>query len=509
MQHSDDVTTAAVANDSYDLVVIGGGINGVGIANDAAGRGLRVLLCEQADLAAHTSSASSKLIHGGLRYLEQYAFRLVRESLNEREILLAKAPHIIWPLRFVLPHERHLRPHWMLRAGLFLYDHLGRRDRLPGSRAVKLAADNPLRADLTRAFEYSDCWVDDARLVMLNAVQAAEAGALILPRTRCIAARRETTHWLVSLQAEDGVREVQARALVNAAGPWAARVIEDALDLPIPFGLRLVQGSHIVLPRLYCGEQAYILQNADQRIVFVLPYEDDFTLVGTTDRDYQGDPAQVRPTREEEDYLLGVVGHYFRQTVDRQQIRHRYAGVRPLLDDAGDNPSAVTRDYTLSLQGEIDQPALLSVFGGKLTTYRRLAESALARLQPWFPYMGPAWTAHTPLPGGDFTEPQVVLDAMTAEFPWLTSAQRQRYVRSYGRLCWRFLAGARCAEDLGEGFGAGLTAAELRYLCRHEWAVTAEDVLWRRSKLGLHLNAVEQARVADWLAQHARVTPAS
>ncbi|TVP90602.1 MAG: glycerol-3-phosphate dehydrogenase [Pseudomonadaceae bacterium] len=503
MQQSEQLTTAAAAAvDVYDLVVIGGGINGVGIANDAAGRGLSVLLCEQGDLAAHTSSASSKLIHGGLRYLEQYAFRLVRESLGEREILLAKAPHIIWPLRFILPHERHLRPHWMLRAGLFLYDHLGLRDRLPGSRAVKLGADNPLRADLTRAFEYSDCWVDDARLVALNALQAAEAGAAILPRTRCLAARRDGRHWLVSLQSGSEVREVRARALVNAAGPWAARVIEDALGLPSPYGLRLVQGSHIVLPRLYSGEQAYILQNADQRIVFVLPYEDDFTLVGTTDRDYQGDPAQVKPTRDEEDYLLAVVGHYFRQTVDRQQIRHRYAGVRPLLDAAGSDPSAVTRDYTLSLQGEADQPPLLSVFGGKLTTYRRLAESALARLQPWFHQMGPPWTADKPLPGGDFTSPQALLDELAAAFPWLTPAQRQRYVRSYGRLCWRFLAGARSAADLGEDFGGGLSAAELNYLCRDEWARSAEDVLWRRSKLGLHLNAVEQTRVSEWLAQN-------
>ncbi len=503
MQQSEQLTTAAAeAKDTYDLVVIGGGINGVGITNDAAGRGLSVLLCEQGDLAAHTSSASSKLIHGGLRYLEQYAFRLVRESLGEREILLAKAPHIIWPLRFVLPHERHLRPHWMLRAGLFLYDHLGMRDRLPGSRAVKLAADNPLRSDLTRAFEYSDCWVDDARLVILNALQAAEAGADILPRTRCLAARRDGAHWVVTLQADNGVREVRARALVNAAGPWAAKVIEDALGLPSPYGLRLVQGSHIVLPRLYSGEQAYILQNADQRIVFVLPYEDDFTLVGTTDRDYRGDPAQVKPTRDEEDYLLAVVGHYFRQTVDRQHIRHRYAGVRPLMDDAGNNPSAVTRDYTLSLQGEGDQPPLLSVFGGKLTTYRRLAESALARLQPWFNQMGPRWTAEKPLPGGDFASPQALQGELATAFPWLTPAQQRRYVRSYGRLCWRFLAGARSAADLGEDFGGGLSAAELNYLCRDEWARSVEDVLWRRSKLGLHLNAVEQARVADWLAEN-------
>ncbi|SDU11395.1 homodimeric glycerol 3-phosphate dehydrogenase (quinone) [Halopseudomonas salegens] len=489
--------------DTCDLLVIGGGINGVGIANDAAGRGLSVLLCEQDDLAAHTSSASSKLIHGGLRYLEHFAFRLVREALGEREILLAKAPHIIWPLRFVLPHERHLRPWWMLRAGLFIYDHLGQRVRLPGSRAVKLAEDNPLRPDLLRAFEYSDCWVDDARLVVLNAMQAHAVGASILPRTRCIAARREGAWWQVTLQTASGLREVRARGLVNAAGPWAAKVIEDALDLPSPHALRLVQGSHIVLPRLYAGDQAYILQNVDQRIVFVLPYEDDFTLVGTTDRDYRGDPAEVKPTRDEEDYLLAVIGHYFRQTVDRQQIQHSYAGVRPLLDDDDSNPAAVTRDYTLSVQGQPDQPPLLSVFGGKLTTYRRLAESALAHLQPWFGQMGPAWTAKQPLPGGDFASPLALEQELEEAFPWLTQAQRRRFVRSYGRLCWRFLAEARSAADLGEMFGAGLTAAELGYLCRDEWAQSVDDVLWRRSKLGLHLNAVEQARVAEWMQENA------
>ncbi|UAW97310.1 glycerol-3-phosphate dehydrogenase [Halopseudomonas nanhaiensis] len=493
--------------DAYDVLVIGGGINGVGIANDAAGRGLRVLLCEQHDLAAHTSSASSKLIHGGLRYLEHYEFRLVREALGEREVLLHKAPHIIWPLRFVLPHRDHLRPRWMLRAGLFLYDHLNRRTTLAASRALDLNGQGPLQASIRHAFEYSDCWVDDARLVVLNAMQARSLGADIRLRTRCVKARREGEGWQVDLQdAAGAVHTVRARALVNASGPWAARVIERVADNRSPHGVRLVQGSHIVVPRMYPGDQAYILQNSDQRIVFVLPYEERFTLIGTTDREYQGDPSTVHPSEEEESYLIGVVNEHFKRQLRREDICHRYAGVRPLVDDEDANPSAVTRDYTLTVQDAEGQAPLLSVFGGKLTTYRRLAESALERLAPWFKDMGPAWTASHALPGGNFESAAAYLAQLQRQYPWMEQDVLARYVRSYGTLCQSFLRGCNAAEDLGEAFGAGLTEREVKYLREREWAVTSDDVLWRRSKLGLHLTESQKARLATYLGESQTVS---
>lgn len=331
----------------YDLAVVGGGINGVGIAADAAGRGLSVFLCEKDDLASHTSSASSKLIHGGLRYLEHHEFRLVREALAEREVLLAKAPHIVKPMRFVLPHRPHLRPAWMIRAGLFLYDHLGKRKRLPASRGVRFGAGSPLKAEISRGFEYSDCWVDDARLVVLNAMAAREKGAHIHTRTRCVSARRSKGLWHIHLERSDGsLLSIRARALVNAAGPWVARFIREDLKQQSPYGIRLIQGSHIVVPRLYDGEQAYILQNEDRRIVFAIPYLERFTLIGTTDREYQGDPAQVTITAEETDYLLKVVNDHFKQQLSRDDVLHSFAGVRPLCDDESDEPSAITRDYT-------------------------------------------------------------------------------------------------------------------------------------------------------------------
>jgi glycerol-3-phosphate dehydrogenase len=482
----------------FDILVIGGGINGVGIAVDAAGRGLSVCLSEQHDLAAHTSSASSKLVHGGLRYLEQYEFRLVREALSEREVLLGKAPHIIWPMRFVLPHRKHLRPRWMLRAGLFLYDSLGSRTRLPASRALRLNGQGPLRADITHAFEYADCWVDDARLVVLNAVQARALGADIRPHTRCVKATRQGDLWQVQLESATGPAEVWARALVNAAGPWAARVVERVVSERSPHGVRLVQGSHIVVPRLHLGDEAYILQNEDQRIVFVLPYEQHYSLVGTTDLDYQGDPARCAPTPEEESYLLGVLNGHFKRQTTAADIRHRFAGVRPLVDDLDDNPSAVTRDYTLTVDAPAGQAPLLSVFGGKLTTYRRLAEAAMTRLASWLP-MGPAWTADQPLPGGNFQSHKELLEQLGRDYPWLRTEQAERYVRTYGTLCQMFLRGSLGPEDLGEEFGAGLTEREIKYLREHEWAASLEDILWRRTKLGLHLSQTEQARLAEYL----------
>ena len=485
----------------YDLAVIGGGINGAGIAADAAGRGLQVYLCEQHDLANHTSSASSKLIHGGLRYLEHREFRLVREALAEREVLLAKAPHIIKPLRFILPHRPHLRPAWMIRFGLFCYDHLGRRRTLPGSRGLRLGADSPLRPDMTRGFEYSDCWVDDARLVILNAMAAREHGATVETRTRCRSAQAHDGVWQLDMERADGSRSlVRARALVNASGPWVADFLRDGLQRQPRHGVRLVQGSHIVVPRLYPGEQAYILQNEDRRIVFVIPWLERFSLIGTTDREYHGDPAQVRISEEETEYLLAVVNQHFRQPVERDDILHSFSGVRPLLDDESGDPSAVTRDYFLELHNGAGQPPLLSVFGGKLTTYRRLAESALDLLKPWLKDMGPRWTADAPLPGGEeMDDPQRLAAQLVEQAPWLPADLARRWAVSYGSRSWRLLASATGLGDLGEHFGADLYAREVDYLRREEWAQSAEDILWRRGKLGLFLEAEQRAGLEAYL----------
>jgi len=485
----------------YDVAVIGGGINGAGIAADAAGRGLSVFLCEQDDLARHTSSASSKLIHGGLRYLEHHEFRLVREALAEREVLLAKAPHIVKPLRFVLPHRPHLRPAWMIHAGLFLYDHLGKRKKLPGSRGLRFGARSPLKAEIRRGFEYSDCWVDDARLVVLNAMAAREHGAQVQTRTRCIAASRHQDHWHLQLERADGSSfSIRARALVNAAGPWVARFIETGLQQKAPYGIRLIQGSHLIVPRLYEGEHAYILQNEDRRIVFAIPYLERFTLIGTTDREYQGDPAQVRISEEETDYLLAVVNRHFKHQLTRDSILHSYSGVRPLCNDESDDPSAVTRDYTLALSGAPGEPPLLSVFGGKLTTYRKLAEAALEQLAPFFPQMGPRWTAAAPLPGGEeMGDGHELAARLHQRHAWLSPELAQRWATTYGSRAWRLLEGVNGTADLGEHFGGTLYAREVDYLREQEWACEAGDILWRRSKLGLFLNEKEQARLRAYL----------
>ncbi|HLT04574.1 MAG TPA: glycerol-3-phosphate dehydrogenase [Pseudomonas sp.] len=488
----------------HDLAVIGGGINGAGIAADAAGRGLKVYLCEQHDLANHTSSASSKLIHGGLRYLEHREFRLVREALAEREVLLAKAPHIIKPLRFILPHRPHLRPGWMIRVGLFCYDHLGRRRTLPGSRALRLGADGPLQADMTRGFEYSDCWVDDARLVVLNAMAARERGARVETRTRCLSAEARDGIWTLELEhAGGGRRQVRARALVNACGPWVAEFLRQGLRRQPRHAVRLVQGSHIVVPRLYPGEQAYILQNEDRRIVFVIPWLEHFSLIGTTDRDYQGDPARARIGDEEIQYLLGVVNRHFRRPIEARDILHSFSGVRPLLEDESGDPSAVTRDYFLELHGGAGDAPLLSVFGGKLTTYRRLAEAALDLLKPWLPGMGPRWTARAALPGGEeMNDPQSLANELVTAAPWLPVELARRWAGSYGSRSWRLLDNTLALEDLGEHIGAGLYAREVDYLRDEEWARSAEDILWRRSKLGLFMTRAEQARLAALLEAH-------
>jgi len=500
---SQSVSSQPPLADCYDLAVIGGGINGVGIAADAAGRGLKVFLCEKDDLAQHTSSASSKLIHGGLRYLEHYEFRLVREALAEREVLLAKAPHIVKPMRFVLPHRPHLRPAWMIRAGLFLYDHLGKRKRLGASRSLRFGPGYPLKPAITRGFEYADCAVDDARLVVLNAMAARENGADILTRTRCLRAERVDGLWQVDLQHADGsLQSIRARALVNAAGPWVASFIKDDLKLDAPYGIRLIQGSHLIVPRLYEGDHAYILQNEDQRIVFCIPYLDRFTLIGTTDREYSGDPAKVAITEQETDYLLKVVNAHFNHQLSRGDILHTYSGVRPLCNDESDNPSAVTRDYTLALSAAQGEAPLLSVFGGKLTTYRKLAESAMAELKPFFSQMGQSWTAHAALPGGEgMSTPQALVEELLARHQWLAPDIAKRWAVTYGSRTWQLLEGVTGPDDLGQAIGGGLFTREVDYLRETEWAVSTQDVLWRRTKLGLFTSASEQRALADYLAQ--------
>jgi glycerol-3-phosphate dehydrogenase len=497
------------SKEPVDLLVVGGGVNGTGIARDAAGRGLGVILCEQDDLARHTSSASSKLIHGGLRYLEHYEFRLVREALIEREVLLRAAPHIIWPLRFILPHDRGQRPAWLIRLGLFLYDHLGGRKLLPASEAIDLNTDPvgaPLKPQFEQGFAYADCFVDDARLVVLNALDARERGAEILTRTRCTAARRANGLWYAALEPRGGgpPRQVRARALVNATGPWVSRFLADRLQLSGPSNLRLVKGGHIIVPRLYDHPCPYILQHTDRRIVFVIPYERTFSLIGTTDVDYQGEPSQVDIGDDEIDYLCHVVSRYFREPLRPDQVEWTYAGVRPLYDDANRDVSAITRDYVFDLDEPEDDAPLLSVFGGKITTSRKLAEHALDQLRPAMRFEGGAWTAGAPLPGGDLPDADFAafLRALQTERPWLPADLARRYARAYGTRVGAVLDGARGLDDLGEPLGDGLYEAEVDYLVREEWAQTVEDILFRRSKLGLHVSDATAARLRAWLGRN-------
>lgn len=487
----------------YDLAIIGGGINGAGIARDAAGRGLRVLLCEQNDLGGATSSASTKLIHGGLRYLEYYEFRLVREALIEREVLLRAAPHIIWPLRFVLPHHTGLRPAPLLRLGLFLYDHLGGRKILPPTRGVDLRHDvtgQGLKPEFRRGFEYSDCWVEDARLVALNALDAKERGADILVRTECVSAARDGGVWRVELRdrATGAQRQVSAAALVNAAGPWVGQVAGAVFNQNAPAPVRMVQGSHIVVRRLFSHDRAYIFQNADKRIVFAIPYESEYTLIGTTDRDYKGDPGQVAISDEERGYLCRAVSEYLATPVQTSNIVWAYSGVRPLYDDKASAAQAATRDYVLKVDDEAGAAPRLDIYGGKITTYRKLAEAALDKVRPYLPQMRGPWTATPPLPGGDM--PVDGFDTAVAElarrYPFLPHGAAHRLVRAYGTRAERVLGNARSVTDLGQDFGRFLTEAEIDYLRREEFAREADDVLWRRSKLGLHLTAEQRAAVA-------------
>ncbi len=493
----------------YDIAVIGGGVNGCGIARDAAGRGLKVLLVEQSDLASGTSSASTKLVHGGLRYLEQYDFRLVRESLLEREVLWGMAPHIIKPMRFVLPHHKGLRPAWLIRLGLFLYDHIGGRRRLPACRSIDLrtdAAGKALKDHYVKGFEYSDCWVDDARLVVLNAMDAAARGVDIRVRTELTGANCADGRWHLDLTDHQGGKEghAEARVLVNAAGPWVAEVLNTRLKLNRQARIRLVRGSHIVVPRLFDHQRAYIFQNADQRIVFAIPYEHDFTLIGTTDVDVGDDPRAAHISAAEIDYLCRAVNEYFAAPVSPDDVVWSYAGIRPLYDDGSSAAQQATRDYVLELTTPDGGAALINVFGGKITTYRRLAAEVMQRLSPLLPTMGAAWTRGAALPGGDFAidalESQIA--ALKTACPVLAPDHAHRLVRAYGTRAASIVADVKTEAELGAHFGADLYEREVEYLVRHEWAMTAEDILWRRTKLGLRVDPEDVKRLNRWLDRH-------
>ncbi|RXF68232.1 glycerol-3-phosphate dehydrogenase [Hansschlegelia zhihuaiae] len=486
----------------YDLAVIGGGVNGCGIARDAAGRGLSVHLCDKGDLGGGASSASTKLVHGGLRYLERFELRMVREALAERETLMRIAPHIVRPMRFVLPRVAGSRPWPILKLGLFVYDHLGGRRTLRRSSAIRLAADEagaPLRSAEGRAFEYSDCWVDDARLVVLNALDAAERGATIAPRTACVAARRSGGAWTVTLEGPQGRSEIRARGLVNAAGPWVTEVAHGAIGANGIKQTRLVRGSHIVTARLFEHDRAYLLQQSDGRVVFAIPFEDDFTLIGTTDVDHAGAADDAFATEAEIDYLCAAASEAFKWEVGQEDVLWSFAGVRALHDDGSGAAQAASRDYALDLEAGDGRAPMLTVYGGKITTYRRLAEAALEKLAQVMAIPKGRWTGRSALPGGGFHGDVPLADRLTAAFPFLTDAIAARFARSYGSRAWDMLEGARDASSLGRFFGADLTEREVRYLIAKEWAFTAEDVLWRRTKLGLRFDDAERAALADYM----------
>jgi glycerol-3-phosphate dehydrogenase len=485
---SSDPSQAATASTSptVDLLVVGGGINGAGIALDALGRGLNVRLVEQQDFASATSSNSSKLIHGGLRYLEYYEFRLVKEALAEREVLLHKAPHLVKPMRFILPHRPHLRPAWMIRCGLFLYDTLGGRSTLARSKGLRFHRTNPLNSRLKKGFEYTDCWVDDSRLVVTNLLDARERGGMVENYVRCENAKPTADGWIVTLlHTQTGkIETVKAKCLVNAAGPWAQSFIEGKLQTRSPRKIRLIKGSHLIVPRTHTSPHSYILQNEDGRIVFVIPYLNDYTIIGTTDKEHKGTPETVAIDDEEVEYLLSVYNDHFRKQLTREDIVADYSGVRPLCDDESDDPSAITRDYTLSLERVDGQSPLLSIFGGKLTTYRKLSEAAMRQLIPVFPTLGEAWTRHSVLPGGD-APTHAVAREMAQRAAFIPAQTRARWLESYGTRYRLIVGDATNWAEMGEDLGGGLTTNEVDYLCESEWAVTAEDILKRRTKLYL------------------------
>lgn len=504
-------TNRPETQEPYDVFVIGGGINGVGIARDAVGRGYTVSLAEMNDLASGTSSWSTKLIHGGLRYLEHYEFRLVREALMERETLWSMAPHIIWPLRFVLPHHKDTRPAWLIRLGLFLYDHIGGRKKLPSTSVLNLRKDPaglPLKSHFSKAFEYSDCWVNDARLVVLNARDAADRGADINTQTKVVSLKRMTDQWQIELRDQHSgrTRTVHAKCVVNAAGPWVDHILTGALGRNDAKNVRLVQGSHIVVNKKFDDPRAYFFQNNDGRIFFAIPYEQDFTLIGTTDRDYEGDPKLVAISKEETDYLISAAAEYFEEPIQRTDIVWTYSGVRPLYDDGASMAQEATRDYVLKTEGGQCEPKLINIFGGKITTYRRLAESMLENIGETIGTKGAAWTAGEKLPGGDFDvngfDAQVA--ALTADYPFLTAEHAWRLVRLYGTRARLLLGDAKAIEELGQNFGADLTEAEIKYLMDHEWATTSEDVLWRRTKRGLVIQDKKQISQLENFMQQRR-----
>lgn len=491
--------------DDVDLFIIGGGVNGAGIARDAAGRGLSVVLCEKDDLAEGTSSRSGKLVHGGLRYLEYYEFRLVREALIEREVLLNAAPHIIWPMRFVLPHSPTDRPAWLVRLGLFLYDNLGGRKRLPGTRTLNLAREPegaPIKETYKKGFEYSDCWVDDARLVVLNAVAARENGAEVLPRTCCTSLRQEDGLWIAHLKdvKSDQSREIRAKAVVNAAGPWVNDVIGRVAGANSSRSVKLVKGSHIIVPKFWEGQHAYLIQNNDKRVIFINPYESDKALIGTTDIAYEGDPNDVTVDQSEVTYLIDAVNRYFKAPLRLDDVIESFSGVRPLFDDGNGNPSAVTRDYVLDLDRSRGAP-LLNIFGGKITTYRKLAEHAVRDLKSIFPQMGPDWTSTTPLPGGDIADAdfETFLGTLQRKHPWMPKALLNHYARLYGTRAAQIIGDASEMDHLGIQFGPLLYEAELVYLVENEWANCSADILKRRTKHGLTVSPSQISKIDDWL----------
>ena len=492
-------------SDTIDLFVIGGGVNGAGVARDAAGRGLSVVMCEKDDLAQGTSSRSGKLVHGGLRYLEYYEFRLVREALIEREVLLKAAPHIIWPMRFVLPHSPLDRPAWLVRLGLFFYDHLGGRKILPPTRVLDLAhapEGAPLKPEYRKGFEYSDCWVDDARLVVLNALDAREKGATILPRTACTSARRENGAWRIETTGTlNGEKRVyRAKAIVNASGPWVSDVIGRVAGSNSSRNVRLVKGSHVITRKFWDGPQAYLVQNHDQRVIFINPYEGDKALIGTTDIPFDGRAEDVAADENEIVYLLAAVNRYFTNAPKREDVIETFSGVRPLFDDGKGNPSAVTRDYVFDVD-DVGGVPMLNVFGGKITTFRKLSEHAMQKLKPYFPKMGGDWTARGALPGGDIEGGDMTrfVRALGAEFAFLPEPLAQHYATLYGTRARKLLGSAKSLADLGQQFGPTLYEAEARYLIAQEWATTADDVLRRRTKHALTMNPDERANFARWL----------
>jgi len=483
----------------FDLAIVGGGVNGTGVAADASGRNLKVFLCEQNDLASGTSSASSKLIHGGLRYLEHYEFRLVREALKEREILLKKAPHLVKPLKFTMPHRPHLRPAWLIRLGLFLYDHLSFRNSLPKARLVTDMSRLPFSKEITKGFEYYDCWVDDSRLVIANAKQAEQMGARIEVQTECkkLEYLADTGLWELTLynRYRDTTYTIQSKHVVNASGPWLNHFQEQAAKQIKPGKtIRLIKGSHIIVPKVIDQDEAFILQNEDKRIVFVLPYQEHYSIIGTTDKEYKGDPANVAIDDDEINYLLKVFNNHFEKAITSSDIVSTYSGIRPLCDDESSDPSAITRDYTIDLQS-FDQASLVSIYGGKITTYRKLAEAVMLKLSSFIPDMPGNWTASIPLPGNQHMGETLsdIHNSLLQEFPWLSRDLRWRYARSYGHSCTAFLTGKSSETDLGQNFGMGLYQAEVDYLIDTEWARTAEDILWRRTKLGLKLSEQQSA----------------